>query len=135
MSSPTAIAAAVRASFLQREFSPVAERLAEDVVFHSPVLARPWRTKGVIARLGPAMVSIFDEIEFGSVVVDGARAILSFRGRLGEVEAEAIETIDLDAAGQISALAIYIRPLPALIAVAKAMEARLEPELVAEHVR
>jgi hypothetical protein len=121
-------------AFLARDFSLVADRLADDVVFRSPVLESPWRTKPVLERLGPAMVSVFDAIEFDPPVVDGDRAVLAFRGRVGDVEAEAIETLTLDADGRIAEMAIYIRPLPALIAVAKAMEARADPGLLAEHV-
>src|SRR4051795_6606590 len=62
--SATTAAAAIRTAFLGRDFAPLEDRLGDAVVFRSPVLAQPWTTRRVLAELGPAMVSIFDEVFF-----------------------------------------------------------------------
>ena len=51
-------------AFQTREFTPAAAMLAEDVAFRSPVLARPWRGREVLERLGPAMIGVFDDATF-----------------------------------------------------------------------
>jgi SnoaL-like domain len=135
MSTPvSSAAAAMRNAFLEGDFSVAAERLADDIAFNSPVLERPWMGRAVVERLGPAMVSLFEDIEFAPIITDGRRAILSFTGRQASVEVQAIEVLDVDDDGQIAELSIYVRPLPAVVAVAKAMEARIDPELLAAHV-
>ena len=54
--SPTVQAAdAFRRAFAERDFSPAAEVLADDVAFRSPVLGDPWRTRAVLERLAGAV--------------------------------------------------------------------------------
>jgi hypothetical protein len=134
MSATAASAAtAMQEAFLARDFSHASDRLADEVVLHSPVLEQPWRGRTRVEQLGPAMVAIFEDVAFGPVVVDGDRAYLSFTGRCEGVDTQALETLDVDADGRIAALTIYIRPLPALLAVARGMQARIDPELLAGH--
>jgi hypothetical protein len=135
MSSSAGDAAhAMRRAFLERDPSVLAPTLADDVVFHSPVLERPWTTRAVVERLGPAMVSVFEDVAFAPVVTDGGRAILPFAARRGPVRVQAVAVLDVGDDGKVAELTMYIRPLPGLIAVAKAMEARLDRELLAAHL-
>ena len=121
----TSAATAFQQAFAARDFAPAAAVLAEDVVFRSPVLHEHWRTRPVLERLGPAMVSIFDEIEFGPVAEQGDRALLPFTARMGEAELEGVQLIDAGADGLVAEFAIFIRPLSGLQAVAAAMAAAL----------
>ena len=135
MSSPAADAAdAVQTAFRERDFTVVADRLAGDVVFNSPVLERPWTGKAVVEQLGPAMVTLFDDVEFAPVVVDGGRAIVSFDARRDDVAVQAVEVVEADGSGRITEMTVYIRPLAALVAVARGMESALDPELLARHL-
>jgi hypothetical protein len=134
MSSAIASAAdAMQLAFLRSDFSFAADTLADDVVLNSPVLERPWRTKAVVERLGPAMVSLFEDIEFAPVIAQGDRAVISFKARRGSVDVQLIQVLDVGHTGTVGELTIYIRPLPALLAVAKAMQARVDPDLLAAH--
>jgi hypothetical protein len=136
MSSTVASAAeAMQAAFREGDFSMVADRLADDILFNSPVLERPWTSRAVVERLGPAMVAVLERIEFGPVVIHGRRAILPFSAHRGSVAVDAIEVMDVDDAGKIAELTIYIRPLPAVHAVAKGMQELIDPDLLAEHLR
>jgi hypothetical protein len=126
MPDPAATAAgAFQHAFTSRDFASAAAVLAEDVVFRSPVLHEHWRTRPVLERLGPAMVSIFDTIEFGPLAALGDRALLPFTGRLGATELEGIQLLDTGPDGLVAEFAIFIRPLGALQAVAAAMGAAL----------
>src|SRR3954447_8485250 len=129
----TIAAAAFRTSFEQRDFTTAAAVLADDVASHSPVLEEPWRTKEVVERLGPAMVQVLDEPRFTGETIDGNRAILTFTARCGDTDLEGVEILDLDAGGKVGEMAILIRPLPALHAVAKAMARAVDPALLAQH--
>lgn len=134
MSSAIASAAdAMRRAFIERDFSLAAGTLAENVVLHSPVLERTWSTKAVVERLGPAMMSVFEDIRFAPVITDGDAAVVSFKARCGPVDAQLIEVLYLDDRGKVAELTLYIRPLPALRAVARAMQARVDPDLLAAH--
>jgi hypothetical protein len=136
MSTHSAIpaATAMQTAFLERDFSVAADWLVDDVVFNSPVLERPWATKEVVARLGPAMVALFEDVEFAPMVTDGSRAFLSFTARIGSVAVEAVEAVDVGDDERITALTVFVRPLPALLAVARAMEASIDPAMLARHL-
>src|SRR3954447_2787505 len=129
----TTAAAAFRTSFQQRDFTAAAATLADDVAFRSPVLEEPWRTKPVVARLGPAMVQVLDAPRFTGETIDGDRAILTFTARCGGTDVEGVEILDLDAGGKVGEMAILIRPRSALHAVAKAMARAVDPALLERH--
>ena len=134
--SPTTIAAtAFRTAFVERDFAPAAAVLADDVEFRSPVLAEPWRTKPVLEQLGPAMVAVLEDVAITATLEQGDRAVLMFTARRGETEVEGVQVLDVGGDGKVSDLAILIRPLPALQAVARAMGELLDPQLLAAHRR
>lgn len=124
---------AFQSSFLDGDFTQAAFAMSDDVLFRSPVLEKPWKTKPVVDRLGPAMVSILDDVRFTYTVQRGDRACLVFTATQAGVDVEGVQVIDVDPTGKVSEFAIFIRPLRALLAVAKAMEAAVDPELLAAH--
>src|SRR4029079_16435164 len=85
--------AAFTSAFDTHAFAPAAAVLAADVEFRSPVLQEHWRTKPVMERLGPAMVSVLDEIEFGAALQNDARAVLPFTATCDGVELEGMHLI------------------------------------------
>lgn len=121
----TSTAAVFQHAFATRDFSAVAGLLADDVVFRSPVLHEHWRTRSVVEHLGPAMVGVFDSVEFGPVAEQGRRELLPFAARPDGLEVEGILLVDTREDGLVSDLAIFLRPLTAVQAVAKAMAAAL----------
>jgi hypothetical protein len=131
--SAHAAAEAFRAAFETSDFAPAAAVLADDVAFRSPVLARPWRTRAVLERLGPGMVGVFGDVDFAPPVAGEQRSVLSWTGTVGELDAEGVLLLDVGADGLVSDMAILIRPLTALQAVAQAMAAAVDPALLAEH--
>jgi hypothetical protein len=132
MSSHVAVDA-LKAAFLERDFSIAAGHLADDVVFRSPVLETPWSTRAVLERLGPAMVSIFDEIVFTDTAVVDRRAFAVFTAERAGTALEGVQVVDVGADGKVTDLAIFIRPLPALRAVADAMASAVDPDLLRGH--
>jgi hypothetical protein len=134
MSPAIATAAdAMQRAWLRGDFSLAAPTLADDVVLNSPVLERPWSTKAVVGRLGPAMVSLFEDVELAPVIASGDTAVVSFKARHGSIDTQLIEVLHLGEDGKVAELTIYIRPLPALLAVARSMQARIDPDLLAAH--
>ncbi len=126
---------ALKAAFVDRDFSLVSGHLAADVVLRSPVLETSWATKAVLDRLGPAMVSIFEDLTFTDTATVGRRAFLVFTAARGGTPTEGVQIVDVDARGDVTELAIFIRPLPALVAVAEAMRAALDPGILGTHGR
>jgi hypothetical protein len=120
-------------AFRARDFAPAAAVLAHDVAFRSPVLAEPWRTRPVLERLGPAMMGVFEDMVFAAPLAQGSRGIALFTARRDGVEAEGALVLEVGADGLVTDVAILVRPLPALIAVARAMGAAVDPALLAGH--
>ena len=128
-----AAATAFQDSFVGRDFSAAAQTLAPDVAFRSPVLAKPWCGKEVLQRLGPVMVEVLCDPVFAAPMADGDRALLMFTARHEGLEVEGVLALDVNAEGDVSDMAILLRPLTALAAVAQAMARRVDPELLAGH--
>ncbi len=124
---------ALKSAFLQRDFSIVSGRLAPEVVLRSPVLETAWSTRPVLERLGPAMVSVFDDLAFTDTAVVGRRAFVVFTAMRAGTALEGVHLVDLDDGGEVTDWAIFIRPLPALIAVAGAMRSAVDPALLGGH--
>ena len=132
-SDASTAAAAFRTAFERRDFAPAAAVLADDVAFRSPVLDEPWRTKPVLERLGPAMIAVLDDARFTGEVTQDRRAILTFEARRGATHVEGVQILDVGDDGKVAEMAILIRPLSALHAVAKAMSELVDPALLSEH--
>jgi hypothetical protein len=120
-------------AFRTRDFGPAAAVLADDVAFRSPVLARPWRGRAVLEQLGPAMVRVFGDATFTARAEAGSTAFLLFEGRVAELDAEGVLVLETDDDDRVAGMAILIRPLTALMAVAERMGAAVDPELLAGH--
>jgi hypothetical protein len=111
----------------------VAGHLADDVVFRSPVLERPWSTRPVLERLGPAMVSVLDRLVVTDTAVIDGRAFVVFTAERAGTALEGVQVVDMGADGKVTDLAVFIRPLPALVAIAEAMRSAVDPDLLTGH--
>ena len=100
-------------------------QLAEDVVFHSPVLFRPFEGREVVSVVLGAVLKVFEDFRYTDEVADGNVHILVFRARVGDREIEGIDLLRTRADGLIEDFTVMTRPLTATQALAQAMEARL----------
>jgi hypothetical protein len=102
--------------------------LAEDVVFHSPVVFRPYQGRDAVATILRAAFETFEGLryvrEIGSD--DASDHALVFQAGVAGRQVEGCDFIHVDESGAISEFTVMVRPLSGLLALGEAMKARLE---------
>ncbi|MDH6521054.1 ketosteroid isomerase-like protein [Streptomyces sp. SAI-135] len=102
--------------------------LAEDVVFTSPVVFKPYAGKAITAAILGAVVKVFEDFRYVSEMSseDGRDHALVFSTRVGERALDGCDFIHLDDDGLIDRFMVMVRPLSGAQALAAAMGARFE---------
>jgi len=105
----------------------VVNLLAEDVVFRSPVVFKPYAGRAAVEPLMRAVVRVFDEFGFTRHIGEpaGSQHAFVFRGRIGDREVEGCDFISTRGDGLIDEFFVMIRPLSGAIALAEAMQNEL----------
>jgi hypothetical protein len=103
--------------------------LAEDVVFHSPVVHRPYQGRDAVAPILHAVSQVFEDFRYTGEIgaPDAASHVLVFRTRVGNREIEGIDLLHTGADGLVDELTVMVRPLSGALALAEVMRARLAP--------
>ena len=100
--------------------------LADDVVFRSPVVYKPYEGLEALKVLLGAVVQVFEDFRYIDQVESGDAAVLVFEARVGDRRAERRRRPPLRATiGLITEMMVMIRPLSGLQALAEAMAERL----------
>jgi hypothetical protein len=106
---------ALRAAGESGDADAVAELLAPDVVFHSPLTTRlRFEGKEEVAALHRDIFAVLEDIETTEPLALGDTRSFTFRARVRGVELEAINLVRFNELGQVVELKVFIRPLPGL---------------------
>ncbi len=112
----------------RRDVEGLDELLAENAVFHSPVVHTPQEGKAITRTYLAAAFSVLnnDKFEYLREIVDGQDAVLEFRTELDGIVINGVDMIHWNDQGQITEFKVMIRPLKAINAVHQKMAAMLE---------
>lgn len=105
----------------------LADLLADDAVFHSPVVHTPQAGKAkVMAYLGAAS-GVFGNgtFEYVREIVDGDNAMLEFTCEMDGIKVNGIDLIQFNADGKIQDFKVMVRPLKAINKVWDLMAAQM----------
>ncbi|WP_406728840.1 nuclear transport factor 2 family protein [Streptomyces sp. GD-15H] len=102
--------------------------LAEDVVFTSPLVFKPYTGKPITAAILRAVAGVFEDFRYLREIndVNGRDHALVFAARVGDREIEGCDFIHVDDDGRIDELSVMVRPLSGAQALAAAMGAQFE---------
>ncbi|GGO63427.1 nuclear transport factor 2 family protein [Nonomuraea cavernae] len=116
-----------RAAVEARDMAAAVALLADDVVFHSPVVFKPYRGRDTVAPILHAVQRVFEDFRYVREVGadDAPDHALVFRARIGEREIEGVDLLHLAEGGSVAELTVMVRPLTAAQAPAEAMRAQL----------
>lgn len=105
----------------------LAELLADDVVFLSPVVFTPQRGRSVTTAYLEAAAEVLngDAFRYVRQVVAGDTAVLEFETELDGTYVNGVDILTCNDAGRITEFKVMIRPLRAISAVHERMGARL----------
>ena len=115
-----------RAAAEKKDFSAIDELFAEDVVFRSPVVFKPYEGRDAVAMLLGAVAQVFEEFRYTDHVETGDAAALAFSAKVGDRELDGIDFLHFDADGRVNRMEVYVRPMSGVNALAEAMQKKLE---------
>jgi hypothetical protein len=110
-----------------RDADALVALLADDVVFRSPVVFRPYFGRAAVEPVLRAALEVFEDFRYVQEIgtPGGAEHALVFRATVAGCELEGTDLLRTGADGAVVELAVLVRPLTAVVALAEAMRARL----------
>ena len=106
----------------------VAELLAEDVVFTSPVAFQPYPGKAITAAILRGVARVFEDFRYVREIADagGRDHALVFTARIGNREINGCDFLHTNEGGLIDEFIVMVRPLSAAQALSEAMAAQFD---------
>jgi hypothetical protein len=118
--------AALRAAGERGDADAVAELLAPDVVFHSPLTTRVrFEGKEEVTALHRDIFAVLQDLTTTEPLALGDTRSFRFSARVRGVPLEAITLVRCDGQGQIAEFTIFARPLPGLATLFAALPPRV----------
>ena len=99
--------------------------LADDVVFRSPAVHKPYHGKEQVDGILRLVATVFENFRYTAEWRDGVTTILFFEANVGDRELQGIDILEENGQGLVERFTVMIRPLSGLQAVAAAMAAKL----------
>lgn len=105
----------------------VTDALADDVVFRSPAVFKPYEGKQIVAAiLVQGAMQVFEDFRYRDHLEQDDTAVLLFSARVGDRQLDGMDVLRFDAEGKVRELMVMVRPLSGLNALAEAMGRRFE---------
>ncbi|MFJ4437262.1 nuclear transport factor 2 family protein [Streptomyces sp. NPDC088923] len=119
---------AFRAAVEARDLAAIEALLAEDVVFTSPVVHKPYQGRAITAAILRGVLRVFEDFRYVREIgaADGADHALVFATRVGDRELTGCDFLHVNEAGLIDEFTVMVRPLSGAQALAEAMGAQFE---------
>ncbi|MFJ8199400.1 nuclear transport factor 2 family protein [Streptomyces sp. NPDC096152] len=119
---------AFREAVEAHDLDAVEALLAEDVVFTSPAVFKPYSGRPITAAILRAVAEVFEDFRYERELsgADGRDHALVFAARVGDRSLEGCDFLHVGEDGLIDRLTVMVRPLSAAQALAAAMGARFE---------
>ena len=116
-----------RAAVEAKDIDAAISLLADDVLFRSPVVFKPYRGREAVAPLLLAVSHVFEGFRYvRELGAPGASDhALLFEARVGDRALEGCDFLHSGDAGLIEELTVMVRPLTAALALADAMQRQL----------
>ena len=115
-----------RAAVERADLDAAVALLAENVVFRSPAVFRPYEGQETVATILRTVYQVLEDLHYTDELDgDGIHGML-FDARVGDRSLQGIDLLRHDANGQITEFTVMIRPASGLIAVAERMGPALE---------
>ena len=117
-----------RAAVETRDADAVLAVLADDVVFRSPIVFKPYSGKGAAGAVLSAALRVFEDFVYEAELAsaDGRDHALMFRARVDQKEIQGCDFLHHDGQGRVDQLTVMVRPLSAALALRDRMAAELD---------
>jgi SnoaL-like domain len=116
-----------RAAIEAQDFDAIPALLAQDVVFRSPVVFKPYHGREAVGMLLAAVSRVFEDFRYEREISapDARDHALVFSARVGDRELQGCDFLHTNEDGLIDDFCVMVRPLSGTLALAEAMKAEL----------
>ena len=117
-----------RAAVEKDDLDAVEAMLAEDVVFTSPVVFKPYPGKAITAAILRGVLRVFEDFTYIREIAnsDGRDHAFVFTATVAGKQLQGCDFLHFDDAGKIDEFTVMVRPLSAAQALGEAMGAQFE---------
>lgn len=117
-----------RAAVEAQDIDAAVALLADDVVFRSPVVFKPYEGREAVGMLLAAVSRVFEDFSYTREIGadDASDHALVFEARVGDRQVEGCDFVHMNEDGKIDELVVMVRPMSGMHALAEAMRAQLE---------
>ena len=111
-----------------RDMAALQTLLADDVVFHSPVVHTPQRGKAITTQYLTGAMQVLNNASFryDRQIIGSHDAVLEFSTEIDGIQVNGIDLIRWNDAGQITDFKVMVRPLKAVTMLHQQMGAMLD---------
>ena len=100
--------------------------LADDVVFRSPAVFKPYEGKETVATILRTVLQVFEDFRYTDELEgDGVHALI-FEARVGDRQLQGMDLIRAGADGLIAEFTVMVRPASGLMALGERMGPALQ---------
>jgi ketosteroid isomerase-like protein len=112
---------AFRTAVEDRDLEKALALLADDVVFRSPAVYRPYRGRDTVATILTTVFGVFEDFRYTDELSGEGTHVLIFEARVGDKDLQGMDLIRSGADGRITEFTVMVRPASGLIALAEKM--------------
>jgi hypothetical protein len=112
---------AFRAAIEDRDLETALALLADDVVFRSPAVFKPYKGRDTVATILTTVFGVFEDFRYTDELAGEGVHALIFEARVGDRELQGMDLIRSDADRRITEFTVMVRPMSGLIALAEKM--------------
>jgi len=110
-----------------KDRSALADILADDAVFHSPVVHTPQRGRELtLMYLSAALAVLGERLRYVREIVGETDAVLEFEAELDGIQVNGVDLIRWNEAGRIVDFKVMVRPLKAITLLHQKMAEALQ---------
>jgi hypothetical protein len=117
---------AFRAAAEAKDFAAAEDLFAEDAIFRSPAVFKPYEGREMIKVMLGAVVQVFEDFRYLEQVETDDAAVLMFEARVGDRTLQGVDVLKFGADDRITELTVMVRPMTGLQALAEEMRRMLE---------
>jgi SnoaL-like domain len=118
------VAAAFRAGIESGDINSVVALLADDVVFHSPIVFADYRGRDAVAPILHGVAMVFEDFRYTAEYASDDGHVLAFSARVGERALDGVDILRIEG-DAIAEFTVMVRPYSAATALRERMAALL----------
>ena len=117
---------AFREAVERGDIDSAVDLLADDVVFRSPAVFKPYSGREAVETILRTVFGVFEDFRYTDELAGDGVAALIFEARVGDRSLQGLDLIRPDEDGRIAEFTVMVRPASGLMALAERMGPALE---------